>query len=226
MGSALNLTDQVFVFECFLQALYGNPYHIVNLNHLLIVTQFADYYCALPAVSKTLTATICNINEIDWVQDAKVLANMAIKFRHRQLLEDCVNIIAGRRAKFTKYWRDDLQDLEPVVQKLVRMVSDRIDTVVAGTHERFMRLALHPTMRSILSEITDYASLPEYYWKIYQIYLYNSSAMNDGKDVLAKRLTFDRRIASQPGENDYRDYFLCGWLEEADLPWDPTQQDW
>jgi hypothetical protein len=45
-------------FHRFLPALYNLPYKLRMIHELSLLTQLADYYCVLPAVSRTISGAI------------------------------------------------------------------------------------------------------------------------------------------------------------------------
>jgi hypothetical protein len=67
-----------------LQSFYGEPYELKSLNELKSMTQLADYYCALPTLSRSINLPLfrgdINIKELSFE-----LIEIAAKLRHPEL---------------------------------------------------------------------------------------------------------------------------------------------
>jgi hypothetical protein len=70
-----------------------------NPEQLVLMTSLADYYRALPALSRSLYRALTEINTFEvWNCQPEVLSKMlnaAIKLRHRDLFQECIILLAG-----------------------------------------------------------------------------------------------------------------------------------
>jgi len=89
------------MFECLVCAFYNQPYNIAS-HDLLALTELADYYCALPAVSRSLDGVFfrdADFMDTLLVEMSKsllaVLLQAAVKLRHPQLYRDCLVLSIG-----------------------------------------------------------------------------------------------------------------------------------
>jgi len=64
------------------------------------MTKLADYYLALPALSKSLNRPL-TASDIDIASNALKLIEVAVKFRHAPFFKDCVIYLAG-------WWNTDV----------------------------------------------------------------------------------------------------------------------
>lgn len=61
--------------------------------------QLADFYCALPAISRMISDAIMSSDDPVGKKDqAESLIDIAIKFHHRKLFQDCMIHITGHQA--------------------------------------------------------------------------------------------------------------------------------
>lgn len=105
----------------------GQDYHLKDLKQLEGLTQLADYYCALPAVSKNLTVALLHDDfHWKWATDTVALARIAIKFHHRALFQNCVIRLSSRQLNFESAWNEDVQADQPVLRKGIRRSCDHV----------------------------------------------------------------------------------------------------
>lgn len=227
--------SNVKTFEAFLQALYAKPWDIPDIASLQLLIDFADYYCALPVISRSLSnvllhGTIRSAIRFWNVSQLPTLLNLSYKLRHRELFSDSVVAMAGKREDFRHTWRSPVTwNMHHEILRCISKVSEEIDTIVSRVHQSVMgQFSDNVTIRRVLAEITQFDSLPEYYGNLFE---QESEGDNFGireaiKPMLSKNLVLDPS-EDEPGRDGfYLDFFLCGRLEETDLPWDPTQEDW
>lgn len=92
-----NLDQEIESFRCLLCAMYNRPYTVNSVEELELLTKHADFYCALPIVSATLTNALLrsSIFEVDsdiscdiYAIDAARLMLVAFQLRHSALFRE------------------------------------------------------------------------------------------------------------------------------------------
>jgi hypothetical protein len=199
------------------------------------MTSFADYYRALPALSRSLyrvfVQQIFQVWECETEEISKVL-KAAIKLRHPDLFRECVIIIAGQ-------WdaEPDLHGYDRKIYKLINAARNRIGYNIAEAEKKILRLTArsdHPQTEINKVKFTKYLSFPEYYRNLkYGQGTYNTCNYGDQKDevddaldtVLENNLQFGGSKCLS-GEEPFENHFLCAKIDYDDFPWDQTQTDW
>jgi hypothetical protein len=128
-------------FEMLLCAIYSRRYD-VNPMSLLALTRLADYYNALPVVSRSLDSAFLRNSEfisdlfVDYYEE---ILPAAIKLRHRELYKDCLVLSIGPWgcAPLT-------ESAFPELQKLVRDAYNQISTKVAQAYMTILKYATGP----------------------------------------------------------------------------------
>lgn len=74
--------------------MYCAPYAFNDVAQLILTTELADYYCALPILSRTLLQALFS-SKLDILRNAVTLVETAYTLRHAELLRECVVYLAG-----------------------------------------------------------------------------------------------------------------------------------
>jgi hypothetical protein len=253
-------TGKILYFEMLLRAIYNQPY-IVTPSSLIAVTELADYYCALPVLSRSLDGAFFRntnfINELFCALSPICIGNLlyaAIKLRHPPLYRDCLAISIGP-------WHDPFfhgfadRKMEHASERLYNQVgaqvakvhlnllayctehSSEFDSDVDRDHASHFWQKLRDMGREVREREEDIQislgggprnaslSLPTLYREVYDTELsHNTPITVIVSDLMGGNLMLDRSLLG--GLSDCRDHFLCGWVEDEDLPWDPAENDW
>jgi hypothetical protein len=121
----------VKAFEKLLQTFYGEHYILESVAELKLMTQLADYYCALPALSNAISLPLFR-GDIEVQYNCEKLIEIAAKLRHADLFRECVIWIAGDWA-FDPYWVCD--KLDSKIQKTIKTARNKIGASVAQVHK-------------------------------------------------------------------------------------------
>ncbi|KAH7403236.1 hypothetical protein BKA64DRAFT_743856 [Cadophora sp. MPI-SDFR-AT-0126] len=214
-----------------LAAMYGQSYSLDSRDgpaELLLMAELADYYCALPAVSRSLTKVLV---EKDYFIGSKTASWMeaAHKLKHSGLFRECIIYLAGS-------WDDNkYQPLADTnVNKVVTLARARIATKIADVHaELFFAGSEGKGIRDAVITIMSANSawrLPNFYR---QLYAYEFKGDDESRDLVRRviepltknNLLFHGQNVV-PGEDLYNIYFLCATVNDEELPWDFTQEDY
>jgi hypothetical protein len=200
------------------------------------MTSLADYYRALPALSRSLYRALTQYNTFEAFScEPEVLSKMlnaAIKLRHRDLFRECIILVAGK-------W-----DTEPVlsrhdqkISKLITATRNGIGYEIARAESKIKRLVAqygHLQIEINKVKLQEYSSLPEYFRRLkegrgeygYCDYRNERDEFEGALDtLLGNNLKFGGSKYLS-GEEPLEDYFLCATIDDDDLPWDHTQADW
>lgn len=116
-----------------MDALYGKLYDIGNYEDLKSLVDLGDYYCALPAVSRSLYAAFLNSNYIRFkIQDAAhKLLPLAVKLRNQILFRDC---LIWTVSDWDNNLIDEIED--PKLKSIARRAYNAIGCQVAKALQR------------------------------------------------------------------------------------------
>jgi hypothetical protein len=231
-------------FEKVLCAFYNKPYSVGSMRELGDITWLASFYCALRMVSTSLYAALHNSPElID-----KIPLNCFKALIHAQELrqpllfrEALIHVIrfraidhAGSRLKL-----DGHQDLSQIAE----MVYNRLSTkVLQALHLVLASSQAEASLRNIVNNWMGYlgsdsppAACASFYRKVYndwpQYFLqHNGTTPKDKardalKALLENKLALDTN-SLQAGVGACSSSFLCAHIEDDELPWDSTAEDW
>jgi hypothetical protein len=234
-------------FKKLLCAIYVLPYRIENAKVLTSLAEIADYYRALPIVSRTLSYALHDsqafIRSIKC--DPRRVFEAAAKLRHKVLFKDALVWVVGN-------WRypafKELSDRK--LRQVARCAYGEIATKVASSSssifigftavddeiwpESFRNSICEPqeTWRVIREYLayTEQINFPSFFHRIFEredLPLDVSMSDLNIPGLLRNNLVLDRSPRS-PGESDGEDeeYFLCAEIEDEDLPWDLEEFDW
>jgi hypothetical protein len=139
-------------------------YVFLDFEELILMTSFADYHRALPALSRSLYRVFAQ--KLFWVSDcdgeeiSKVL-NAAIKLLHPGLFQKCIIIIAGQ-------WDTEpgLRRYDWKIQKLINAARNRIGYNIAEAEKQILLLTAqsdHLQTETSKVKFTACISFPEYH---------------------------------------------------------------
>jgi hypothetical protein len=121
---------QQHLFKTLLCAIYNKPYTFRSADELLDLTKMADYYRALPILSRTLDGAMVNSPYLmeDIKGSASALLVAAVKLRNALLFRECV-------VWTVSIWsnRDSEKDIvDPKLRIIVRNAYRSVATKVAN----------------------------------------------------------------------------------------------
>jgi hypothetical protein len=207
-------------FKNLLHAIYNESYNLEDTSLLFLMTELADYYMALPALSKSVIGPLMASN-IRIARDALILIEFAVKLRHAPLFQDCVIYLAGRWS-----WEmecDHITELEGKCREIVFTARNEIYQAIAKSQQIIIRIShKFPAIKKTIGGLSfhDRSILPSYYRQ-----LSNSSYDDDCNDYLhdavyplvRDNLFFKMHYCS--GQSLYENYFLCADVNLDDLLW-------
>ncbi|KAF7958335.1 hypothetical protein EAE96_001886 [Botrytis aclada] len=86
-------------FINFIGTLYGKSWVITDIEALKLVTELADYYCALPAVSKSMHGALLMspiFCKRIFFSEPSALLDLAVKLRSPELFWECMICLVGK----------------------------------------------------------------------------------------------------------------------------------
>lgn len=227
-------------------SVYNRPFSVATWKTLERLVEMADYYCALPCLSRTLLAAIHRGPPQDiCAQPAKCLS-AATKLRNPELFKDSLIHMLRPWNPFDSgfandAWYDTYKDLDPKLQRIVTEARNRMSNLVAKTQQEIMLLRMSSkTLQEQFQEVeldilrqstraTDRncISMPSYFRRLKNVKWRGVDGWRMSMilfPILLNSLQFDQAAVS--GERLYVDSFLCSCIDDDDLPWDQTQEDW
>ncbi|KAF5872470.1 uncharacterized protein Bfra_005830 [Botrytis fragariae] len=244
------LEEEIEAVRKLLCAIHSKNYRIETADELKRLTRLADYYCALPVVSATLTGALfkCRIfkgllatyNALTGEHDDECvsLLLLARKLRHGVLFKEFLIHTVGR-------W-DSLPDLEKEVvkddQQLYKLVQTKLILlckIVAKTQGALL-MALCDGQGELYKIFEcNYSSLLigrriSMYRALYNEHVFGSFSDEETKEelsdlissLLKNNLALDCTGKDSGGENVFENTFLCSEMEGDELPWDLEGMDW
>jgi hypothetical protein len=95
-----NKTKETQAFKNLHYAINNECYELEDTNQLCLMSKLADYYLALPALSKSLNRPL-TASDTNIASNALKLIEVAVRFRHAPFFKDCVIYLAG-------WWNTDV----------------------------------------------------------------------------------------------------------------------
>jgi len=141
---------EVKAFKKLLQAFYGESYPLNGVPELKRMTRIADYYCALPVLSRSISLPLSRGDfsiECKSSLSSIELIEIATKLHHRDLFRECVIWLAGSWSRCDP----DLSKLNRKVQRIIRNARNGIYALVAKVH-REVRLLEEILFFSLLNQ--------------------------------------------------------------------------
>lgn len=224
----------VNAFENLLCAFYSRPFDLRSPSELELMTQIADYYCALPALSHSLNAVLPYCVEFCGKirENALTLLQLSVKLRNRLLYQECLIYVLGP-------WSQPayLQIEDELVRKYADAAHAQICRKIAapeiqsifiigpGLHyQNFWQVAVDCTTNRTGTGFR----MPEFCRTLHSSY---GSASHYGRTVfkhleplLSNHLKLSHGQIAATGED--KDHFFCLLIGEDDLPWDVSEVDW
>ncbi|KAL2063616.1 hypothetical protein VTL71DRAFT_5421 [Oculimacula yallundae] len=224
------------LFHKFLSAIHGESYKIGNVAQLRGLTDLADYYCALPAVSKSVLQPLLE-NRLNVRDNSAALISIATKLRHKILFQEAAMFLAGYWGG--EYWfKPDTKHLDVLVPELREVIITARAAMAFSIASAFQILLTHknrvPIVALQLSRYETDSDAPNVADVFRCIYQGCDPSIEEEVEVMVMLSDLkDNRILldsgsvqpTQNGERDYKDYFLCFQISDDDLPWDCTQKD-
>jgi hypothetical protein len=233
-------SHEIKLFEKLLCAIYLRPYKIESCAELTCLTSLADYYCALPILSRTLDSALYisfDFVESIWCNPCEVFV-AAAKLRNALLFRDCLICLTGP-------WSEPEYEglLDPRLKKIARRSYAEIGVKVAHAERKITEHRLQEVVngkRHVDKAYTSVALNNAPFREIEGIYLpsiYRDLSKSDSKErnfsfipilreLLENKLVLGGRGNQLLGCGDLYDYFLCAEIKDEDLPWDSNEIDW
>ncbi|CZR55437.1 uncharacterized protein PAC_05325 [Phialocephala subalpina] len=240
--------EQTNAFEKLLSAIYVQPYKLGTAEELLLMTDLADYYCALPILSRTLDGALINSPTFsDQIQkSANELYVAAAKLRNALLFRECLIWVVGPHNNPVYKTLDD-----PRLRMVARCAHGEISTKIASVTARalrrgtgdwvkmanskpdrwaygFDRLMFGPLYDGYYDNMDmDAVHYPRWFRDIEQEgdeLLDDESG--DFEGLLEDKLVLDRGYHTAGDADKYPDNFFCAQVSDEDLPWDVNETDW
>lgn len=117
------------MFETMLCAIYVKPYHILSYDDLFTLTELADFYCALPIVSRTLDMALHSSQDfVKRIPDNRCeVFKLAAKIRNKLLFREALVWIMG---PWTRPNYEHLED--PKLRKIAHRAYTEITSMIAA----------------------------------------------------------------------------------------------
>ncbi|KUJ24555.1 uncharacterized protein LY89DRAFT_573119 [Mollisia scopiformis] len=211
--------DLIVAFEKLLCAIFARPYQLQDTEQLLLMVDLADYYHALPILSRTLDGAL--INSPIFCQDignyCTELFVAAAKLRNALLFRECLIWVVGPH-RTPKY--EDLSDQK--LRLVARCAHGDIstkdsDNFEAQSDELFKDMGQHHSEHG--EGLIDYA------WWFRDL---NDKCLLHEHDLLGlldNKLVLDNMIHTAGGVR-FQDHFFCATISDEELPWDVNKTDW
>ncbi|KAF7903497.1 uncharacterized protein EAF01_006546 [Botrytis porri] len=232
-------------------AIHSKNYKIETTDELERLTLSADYYCALPVVSATLTGalfksslfdvspTIYNTEACVCQDDCVTLLLLARKLRHGVLFRECLIYTVGR-------W-DSLSDLEKGVikedQELYRLVQTKLSILyklLAKTQSALIwalcseTVELNKIIECNYSKGSIGGCVAMYRCLCNEHSFDRLSGEEETKELgdLILSLLKNNLALGCTGEDSgkedgaFEETYLCTEIEDDELPWDLEKMDW
>ncbi|TGO52161.1 hypothetical protein BOTNAR_0332g00010 [Botryotinia narcissicola] len=157
-------------FINFIGIFYGKLWVIKNTEALQLVTELADYYCALPAVSKSMHGAFSISPEFCkgiFFSNKLTLLNLAFKLRSPELFRECMISLVGRWQQFT---RDFLVGGQPEMLYNPELAYSKLNDLAIKLHNE-MCIRISATQRQIVFCCQVQSNALEIKTKIEECYL-------------------------------------------------------
>ncbi|TEY60238.1 hypothetical protein BOTCAL_0183g00060 [Botryotinia calthae] len=208
--------------------MYGKSFTLNSFHNIEYLAKVADFYGALPVVSRTLDAVFFRSPEfIEQIPDnAGSLLKIAYKLRNRTLYKECMIHVAGRWKSDPCVSEDDM-DLRVRVLVAYGSICDKIvtanhtfTTIVMTYYPESDKI--HSDLRSIM--IDHSWPLAVYYRRIYDKH-FDTTIDEALTRLLTSNLILDPSKHGA-GQGKFYDYFPCAEITDKELPWDEEEEDW
>ncbi|PMD62646.1 uncharacterized protein K444DRAFT_524777, partial [Hyaloscypha bicolor E] len=202
-------------FRKLLCSMYTRPYVINDVVELLTLVRLADYYCALPNLSGTITGQI-------------IFA--AKKLRHPILFRECFIHLVSSLHDFYSLSLPALRNDKDLWLVLTEGKSSLRKKILQTQHFVLM-MCLDRHLEEDLRLVMAYFRKPEYCSSGFRQLLAildkkkHFRAIESIEEVLQNNLVLDQTNFGA-GEGPYTKRYLCAELADDDMPWDAAESDW
>ena len=242
-----NTTQEENAFQNLLCAMFNRPYCILDATELNIMTQMADYYCALPTLSISVSATFFNSPGLTKTLRKDPCRSLisAYKLRHALLFRDCLIHVLGPWSKpqfqELKSHRDPsslilfnfVDTIHISFSNKITQLQQSIFQLSTNYHPAFglgHREAYRAAAKNMLDCTIDSVDvnrnllLPKWFRTCLDRNLGHEVVRKLLAPFTTNNLVLDKTAVAGIGGDE--DSFLCFEISDAGLPWDPTQFDW
>lgn len=206
--------------------MYGKPFTLASFDDIKFLAKVADFYGALPFVSRSLDTVFFRSPEfIERIPDnAGSLLKIAYQFKNRTLYKECMIHVAGRWKSNPCITEDDM-DLRIRALAAYGSVCDKLVTANLGlirlVAEQYSEEQIHEELRTM--GVNYCWSLAVYYREFYDKH-YTPDIDRVLTKVLTSNLILDPSKLGA-GQGKFREYFVCAEITDKELPWD-EEEDW
>ncbi|TVY34570.1 hypothetical protein LSUB1_G008005 [Lachnellula subtilissima] len=230
-------------FGRLLYALYRERYTVSSMREFGDIVRLADFYCALPAVSRSVDSVLLHSPElIRQIPDSCFMAlQIAHKLRHPLLFREAlVHVVSDWVEGSTRL------DVSPELAHVVNTVYNRLqaeahkvtyDILRATAANETVRRAFESAVKTLESDATT--GTARFFRLVYNSWPRPTSLSWCGRSLKALQtmellLTNDLSLARltsapvhiQAGGSGYERKFFCASIEDHELPWDKEAVDW
>lgn len=230
-----------------LRAIYFQSFDLHISEELLRLIDLADYYCALPILSKTLDSVL--IKHIrpcgfDIRHHALELFVAAAKLRNVLLFREClIWVVNPYHEPVFKSLTHTNRKLYHIAKSAHGEISAYVMKVLAAVMEQSSHNAIEQqcstefddnvqeSVRDLLPRdiASEYAPTKILYPKLLRLSEHSAYLSSSEAGVLAHLLksnfVFEGGFC-EAGKNNCEGDFLCAYIDELDLPWDVKELDW
>jgi hypothetical protein len=250
-----NAKIEAELFKTLLCAIYNRPYTVKNTKFLVALTELADYYRALPVVSRTLSDALLDsrtfVNQMQ-VDEPYLICESAARLHHKVLFRDALIWVVGRwQVPLTTEVSDRKlrQIAECAHGKIATSVSKILGKIMLGFCAygsetwsfKFRKSICGPQLNDgpnlyVQADTIDFEAAgmyncPQFFRNILTKNDWRRRVKMEGlgiEELLENHLVLDQRNLA-PGvvsDNLTEYYFLCATVADDDLPWHPEEIDW
>ncbi|TVY18350.1 hypothetical protein LARI1_G004431 [Lachnellula arida] len=229
-------------FSRLLYALYRERYNVSSMRELGDIVRLADFYCALPAVSRSVDSVLLHSPEmIEQIPDSSVTTlEMAHKLRHPLLFREAlIHVVSKWEEGFTHL------QLSPELTHAITIVYNRLqekahkvtyDILQATANNEWVRKAFESAVRTL--ELDATTGTARFFRLVYTSWPQNPvsrslrslRALETMGELLSNNLSLARLaptpVPIQAGGPGYERKFLCASIAYHELPWDKEAVDW
>jgi hypothetical protein len=197
------------------------------------MVQMADYYCALPALSASLSGALFHSPKFrSTIGDFSTkLLGLATKLRHEVLFRECLIHVLGpwKKPRYKAISNPNLYNIAQAAYN--KMCADFVSCQQEASHILFegpLNEVSQVTRKT--REILKLTNQGDGFWMpAYYAALQGSlDILRYGKNFPALESLLSNNLVLDPfgetGVGKYTDFFLCGI--DVELPWDKTESDW
>lgn len=222
---------------------YTEPYQIEDAIQLLLLTELADYYCALRILSRTLDGAMINSPNFCSSIRAKALDLFvaAGKLRNALLFRECLIWVVGPNQNPVYL---ELKAGDRNIRQVAKHAHGDISIKLAKVQQRLWRYAgidfrdnwrdnWENHLFSNLGYCGEVDEDPEnrfpveFPWLLRYIISANPEILDEGscEGLLRSSIVLEKGVY-EAGKENCEDNFLCAEVTDEDLPWDVNETDW